>query len=300
MKLAYFKDGKGNFGDDLNAWMWPKLLPEGFFDDDERELFVGIGSIIGEGIFPKSSRKLVFGAGYGGYWPAPDSGDKTWEFFFVRGRDTARICSIPEEKAICDGAILLAEINNLPKPCNRFGIAFMPHYQSVVRGNWQQVCKRAGITLLDPTEPVETLLSKIRGADLIVTEAMHGAIVSDVFRTQWIAVKPLSERHHRKWGDWAGSLDLKIAWENLPPSSVPDLILLITGRGESRLNKIWLGLGIFTKVVDCALICNAAHSLRRILRRNNGQLSNESTILQIRKRAKRTLDEFVRGRLTSG
>jgi len=299
MKLAYFRDGKGNFGDDLNAWMWPKLLPEGFFDHDDRELFVGIGSIIGEGIFPKNSRKLVFGAGYGGYWPAPDLRDNTWEFFFVRGRDTARICNLPAEKAISDGAILLAEINNLPKPCARLGVAFMPHYQSIMRGNWQQVCERVGITLLDPTEPVETLLSQIQGADLVVTEAMHGAIVSDVLRTQWIAIQPLSKHHHRKWGDWAGSLDLKIAWENLPPSSIPDLILLITGRGESRLNKAWRGLGIFANVVDYTLVCNASYSLRKIARKNNGQLSDETKILQIRKRAKRTLDEFVRGRITS-
>ena len=27
MKLCYYHDNEGNFGDDLNAWLWPKLLP---------------------------------------------------------------------------------------------------------------------------------------------------------------------------------------------------------------------------------------------------------------------------------
>lgn len=27
MKLYYYRDDVFNFGDDLNAWLWPKLLP---------------------------------------------------------------------------------------------------------------------------------------------------------------------------------------------------------------------------------------------------------------------------------
>ena len=27
MKLCYYHDNEGNFGDDLNAWLWSKLLP---------------------------------------------------------------------------------------------------------------------------------------------------------------------------------------------------------------------------------------------------------------------------------
>jgi succinoglycan biosynthesis protein ExoV len=33
MKLFYFKDPAGNFGDDLNLWLWPKVLP-GILDED--------------------------------------------------------------------------------------------------------------------------------------------------------------------------------------------------------------------------------------------------------------------------
>ena len=35
MKLYYYKAPLGNFGDDLNPWLWPRLLPD-IFDDDGR------------------------------------------------------------------------------------------------------------------------------------------------------------------------------------------------------------------------------------------------------------------------
>jgi succinoglycan biosynthesis protein ExoV len=68
MKLYYF-DGKarefeiGNFGDDLNPWLWNKVLPV-VFDDDERSLFVGIGTLLNHRL-PQKSQKLIFGSGFG-------------------------------------------------------------------------------------------------------------------------------------------------------------------------------------------------------------------------------------------
>ena len=45
MKLVYYQDPKGNFGDDLNPWLWERLLP-GRLDDDPSELLVGMGTIL--------------------------------------------------------------------------------------------------------------------------------------------------------------------------------------------------------------------------------------------------------------
>ena len=55
------------------------------------------------------------------------------------------------------------------------------------RGNWRKACDRAGITFLDSTaDPLETI-AKIRGSRLVISEAMHGAIVADALRTPWVA-----------------------------------------------------------------------------------------------------------------
>lgn len=45
MKLYYYESKLGNFGDDLNKWLWDELLPD-YFDNDESVRFSGIGTII--------------------------------------------------------------------------------------------------------------------------------------------------------------------------------------------------------------------------------------------------------------
>ena len=64
MKLTYFRGDTPNFGDEINAIMWPHLLPHGFLDEDDSELFLGAGSILW-GHLPKAPRKFVAGSGYG-------------------------------------------------------------------------------------------------------------------------------------------------------------------------------------------------------------------------------------------
>ena len=63
MKMFAFRGKVSNFGDELNHWLWPKLLPANFFDDDDGKLFLGIGSILYDS-HPAKSQKIVFGAGY--------------------------------------------------------------------------------------------------------------------------------------------------------------------------------------------------------------------------------------------
>ncbi len=59
--LYYCKTPKGNFGDDLNLWLWPRLAPE-VCDEQDSTLFVGIGTILSHHI-PAKPVKMVFGAG---------------------------------------------------------------------------------------------------------------------------------------------------------------------------------------------------------------------------------------------
>jgi len=212
----YFFRGKApNFGDELNHWLLPKVFPN-FFDDDVSTLFLGIGSILFDS-HPKMSRKIVFGSGYGGYTAKPEIDDK-WKFYCVRGPRTAAAFHLGQDKVAGDSAILISKYfkRRLAKPN---GYAFMPHYQSLERGNWPLVCKIAGIRFIDPREPIDDVLAAMDQSEVLITEAMHGAIVADAIRLPWIPVLPLDQTHHMKWFDWAEALDLKFRREILLPSS---------------------------------------------------------------------------------
>ena len=44
MILHYYRSAAGNFGDDINQWLWERLLPDCW--DDDGIHFAGIGTII--------------------------------------------------------------------------------------------------------------------------------------------------------------------------------------------------------------------------------------------------------------
>ena len=77
MKLYYYRATQGNFGDDLNSWLWEELAPGRWSDEDDGELFCGIGTIIGNDM-PQAKRIRVFSSGIG-YRPLPaDFNSERW------------------------------------------------------------------------------------------------------------------------------------------------------------------------------------------------------------------------------
>jgi hypothetical protein len=213
-----------NFGDELNHWLWPKLLP-GVFDDDETELFLGIGSILFHD-YPPLAKKIVFGSGYGGYTPPPRI-DETWEVYFVRGPRTAHVLGLDPQLAVGDAAILLRLIPEaLPaaEP-RRLGTAYMPHWDSAVSEQWESLANRAGLGFIDPRWPVERVLAAIRSCDLLVTEAMHGAIVADALRIPWVPVLP-HPVHRFKWYDFAEALGVEMEFARSGQLSWVDAVAL--------------------------------------------------------------------------
>jgi len=294
MKLTYFRGNVPNFGDELNTYMWPRLLPQDFLDEDDSELFLGIGSILWEH-HPKEAHKYVFGSGYGGYAAPPDVHNGTWDVIFVRGPRTAARLDLPPSKAICDSAILLRKLD-LPPAAEDLGIAFMPHYHSFSRGHWPEACAKAGIRLIDPRNNVEKILSEIRGARMLITEAMHGAIVADALRTPWLAVRPIHAENAAKWFDWAESLGLDLSQHPLQPSSLFELYVSATkGRRyyEGRARR--LGTSALAAPADRVLISLAARHLTELSRREP-QLSRDDRINDASDRALQAVEEFVRSR----
>lgn len=229
MKYYFYRGSAANFGDELNEYLLPRVLPD-FFDEDERELFLGIGSIIFDS-HPAKSQKIVFGAGYGGYTSLPRL-DETWTFYGVRGPRTAKALGLEPDMAIADLAILVNRFRD-PAPKKRFRASFMPHWESLQRGAWEEATRESGLNLIDPRLPVEDVLEQMQASEVMVAEAMHGAIVADALRVPWVPLLPLDTKHHFKWHDWAEALDIKLRPQRLAASSLYEMAETVTIAGRT-------------------------------------------------------------------
>jgi succinoglycan biosynthesis protein ExoV len=237
-----------NFGDALNDLIWPLLLPGRFAEDvdapnsdaartdapdrvapqagppdaDSRtSLFLGIGSVLDARHAP-DRRKVVAGAGFGGY-AAPASLDGTWEIYWVRGPRTAQPLGLPASFGLGDPASLLPLVYQVAPSeaaCGPIGpIGFMPHFESLARGAWEAAATAAGVLLIDPRAPPRAIVAQIAGCRVLLSEALHGAIVADALRVPWVALAPIVPVHRAKWLDWADSLDLTIRFHAMPAST---------------------------------------------------------------------------------
>ena len=234
MILYQWRGSHRNFGDELNSLLWPRLLPD-FFDEDTATRFLGIGSILDNRHDPKLT-KVVAGSGYGGYQPRIALND-SWVVHWVRGKHTARSLGLPPAIGIGDPASLLPLAGLAPPRASR-DIGFMPHFESAIRGAWQDVSTRAGVTLIDPRDDPLAVIAAIGRCGMLISEALHGVIVADALRVPWIAVRPLAPIHRPKWIDWAETLQLEIAFNGLPPSTVLERAHL------THLSRFHLGRGL--------------------------------------------------------
>ena len=212
MKLYYYNDGRGNVGDDLNPWLWNKLIPT-LFDEDERELFLGMGTLLNDKV-PAEPRKLVFGSGIG-YGFGPPEIDAKWKFYCVRGPLTARALGLPLEYGITDPAALVATLG-IEKPAQDGGVAYMPHHISAWAADWRSISEKVGVRYIDPRWDVDRVLREIGRSSVLISEAMHGAILADTLRVPWVAVSCYGHILESKWLDWCSSLSVDYAPARLP------------------------------------------------------------------------------------
>ena len=136
MKLFYYRrpDGANNFGDDLNFWLWPRLLP-GVFDGGETSVFVGLGTVL-NGLLPQrlpnNCAIAVFSSGVG-YERGLPRFNAASKIYCLRGPLSARKLGLPENLAVTDGAALIRCCFKAPTE-KVHSVAFMPHVHHAVYG----------------------------------------------------------------------------------------------------------------------------------------------------------------------
>ncbi|GAA0535974.1 succinoglycan biosynthesis protein ExoV [Rhizomicrobium palustre] len=285
MKLFYCHIPEGNFGDDLNTYLWPKLLPGAFSGtlqyrpkvspkialDGPDPLFVGIGTLIHSEL-PAGVTKHVFGSGYGyGKLPAKDG---SWHYHCVRGPLTAKALGLTADKAIADPAILTRLLHRAPvKKLHR--VSFIPHWEMALSGDWEKVCRLLGIHYIDPRWRPARVIGDIHATRTLITEALHGAIVADALRVPWMAVSSHHTILNFKWEDWCQSVDLTYA-----PTSVP---------------TFWKPRpGLPGKLINGAKQLQAAATLAYLMRAGHPHMSRDAVLENRTERLLDTLAQFSR------
>lgn len=214
MKIYYYKHPFGNVGDDLNAWLWPKLMPNLFTgyryhggstdESDTQPIFIGIGTLLNEQV-PKNCRKAVLGAGAGYGDPIHHTNAK---YYAVRGPLTAHRLNLDLKLAITDGAALISTLER-PRVQVKHKVSIIPHHGSSEESNrWEAIAEKLNINFINPAGQPDEVIDEILASELIVTEAMHGAILADTLRVPWIPYLTTHGRHEFKWKDWCASLDI--------------------------------------------------------------------------------------------
>ena len=244
--------GTRNFGDDVNPFLLSKIFSKQVIDSPH-VCIMGIGSILNDrnvAALDDFERKIVFSSG-AGYEVLEKPLDASWQIACVRGPKTAALMDIGAEKAVCDGAVLLSDYHDTISPARRQGVAFVPHVhtdRAIGRG-LSEICAGLGVDYVTPALPHDDFVRAVSGAEYILTEAMHGAILADTMRTPWLCCHIM--HHNRfKWQDWCGSVGVPYEPVYLGPRfsdtgltsplRLPHVIVsaLRRRRIESRLKKL--------------------------------------------------------------
>ncbi len=105
-------------------------------------------------------------------------------------------------------------MNRVYRPADtskKYKVAFIPYAWEMESSPevFLEVCRQLGYICIDPRWEVEKVLQEISRSELVVSAAMHGAIVADALRVPWISLKSNAGIPDFKWTDFCQSLGLE-------------------------------------------------------------------------------------------
>jgi succinoglycan biosynthesis protein ExoV len=101
-------------------------------------------------------------------------------------------------------------LKKLVKPASRkkYPVSFMPHLRTMNEVS-KDACLELGWGYISPKRSVEEVIQMIAESEILIAEAMHGAIVADTLRVPWIPVVTHPSIYKFKWLDWCSSMQLE-------------------------------------------------------------------------------------------
>ena len=158
MPIKYGPIYGGNFGDDLNTLLWPRLFHDFHRLTAEFTVF-GIGTLL-DGHHGAVAKKIVLGSGLGEQ--ARAERDASWEFRWVQGPLTAKAFGIPADRAWGDSALLWPELQNRRPKARPGPIGLIPHYRTWDSYDWKKVSSRAGMVVINPRQSPGKVIDELR------------------------------------------------------------------------------------------------------------------------------------------
>lgn len=220
MKAYYYQSPGGNVGDDLNALLWERLLPD-FEQLTAAHWLVGVGSTLDERLNAIEGSKIVMGTGLRpGARRLVLVGDV--RFAAVRGKLSARELGLGPEVALCDPGFLVAHVwpGYLRRPRDDGRVAgrvgLVPHIYSERWSNIGAVAADAGLDVISPRLPVEQFLERLGNCSRVYCESLHAAIFADALRIPWARARISSHYYEGdgvaefKWRDAFSIVDLPV------------------------------------------------------------------------------------------
>lgn len=186
MNLFYHRSVPSNVGDDLNAVLWPRLLPE-YEHITVAEWLVGAGTIIDSRLQALPGRKLVLGAGCRPGTRRLGLAADT-EFVGVRGRLSSAYLGLPDSAAACDPAFVVSRWTEYKAPRGD-SVGLVPHIYSEGSCGIVAAAQAGGLEVISPRLAPDLFLRRLARCARVYCESLHGAILAEALGVPWVRVR---------------------------------------------------------------------------------------------------------------
>lgn len=218
MKIYKHPCLRPNIGDEFNDWFWTEVFGQEIEEVHPESLLVGIGTVLSNKL-PAAKHYHVIGSGTG-YGEPFDVLKDNVTVHFVRGPLTAHKLGLPADLALTDPAILISEMRP-QAPTNKIPVAFMTH-TGIDSQDYKDLIEDMGWVYISPSDDETSILSTIANTEVLITSAMHGAIMADSYRTKWVPIITSTEILPFKWEDWCSTMELTFSPISIPAYWVSD------------------------------------------------------------------------------
>lgn len=205
---AYLKWSKKNFGDELNDIIFPSLGYTKCIEYNkinlrnlDKNCVLGLGTLLTKKVV---SPITVAGSGSDGH----SRPSINLNYKFVRGKFTTKYLNLNDSLAVGDPVYYLYNyIHSKKSKVKNYKIGIIPH--------WKSLKQISGENIISPFLSVDEFIHKVSECEIILAEAMHGAMCADILRIPFAPIKIHGEFNEFKWQDWASILDLNLNFGTL-------------------------------------------------------------------------------------